>query len=195
MRAYSRAMPSPRPELAPVSMAVLSEAFESFGHRPQFFMDALGQALSPLTDLKGRRFEEAVLQASRDRQLDDEAQMESDYLALTPLEQAILWRMLEQGARFRPYDSDAMGFYKERVAARVTVQMAQHALESMRNRTPALVWKSARGEYAVDDAAMHRWFWQRTATGNWPPVAPPSQFELEYDEYTGADEPGFTNDP
>jgi hypothetical protein len=25
-------------------------------------------------------------------------------------------------------------------------------------RNPALVWKSARGEYPVGDAAMHRWF-------------------------------------
>ncbi len=158
-----------RPELAPVDTAMLQQAFERFGHRPQFFMEALGQALSPLSGLADSRFEQAVLDAARRRQQDDEAQMESEYLALRPVEQAVLWRLLAQGPRFRPYDGEALRFYRERVAGRVTPQMAQRALESLRERTPALVWKSARGEYAVDDAAMHRWFEQRSSEGRWPP--------------------------
>jgi hypothetical protein len=32
------------------------------------------------------------------------------------------------------------------------------------------VWKSARGEYAVEDAAMHRWFQVRLDGGKWPPA-------------------------
>jgi hypothetical protein len=36
---------------------------------------------------------------------------------------------------------------------------------------PALVWKSARGEYAVEDAAMHRWYETRAAAGTWPPLS------------------------
>ena len=98
--------------------------------------------------------------------------MESDYLALKPLEQAVLWRLLEMGQRFRPYDAEALRFYREKASAKVTPQQAQNALESLRNRYPALVWKSARGEYAVDDAAMHRWFQQRVQDGTWPPVDP-----------------------
>lgn len=168
----ARLITAQRPELAPVDGATLLQAFESFRHRPQFFMEALGQALSPLSGLRGGRFEQAVLQAALERQQADEAQMESEYLALRPLEQAVLWRLLDQGPRFRPYDSDAMRFYREHVADRVTPQMAQRALESLRERNPALVWKSARGEYAVDDAAMHRWFEQRAREGHWPPVGP-----------------------
>ena len=108
--------------------------------------------------------------------------MESDYLGLKPTEQAVLWRMLDQGPRFRPYDAEALRFYREKAQAKVTVQQAQNALESLRNRHPALVWKSARGEYAVDDAAMHRWFEQRTAEGNWPPVDPQGQLTMGEDE-------------
>jgi hypothetical protein len=63
----------------------------------------------------------------------------------------------------------ALRFYR----GRVTPQMAQRALESLRERNPARVWKSARGEYAVDDAAMHRWFEQRVSEGRWPPVDDP----------------------
>lgn len=178
----SRLIVAQRPELAPVDTAMLAQAFERFGHRPQFFMEALGQALSPLSGLRDMRFELAVLEAALHRQQDDEKQMESEYLALRPLEQAVLWRLLEQGARFRPYDGDALRFYRERVAPeRVTAQKAQRALESLRERTPALVWKSARGEYAVDDAAMHRWFEQRVREGSWPPQDPQGELDIPRD--------------
>ena len=168
-----------RPDLAPVDQGCLHNAFEGFGCRPQFFMEALGQVLSPLSDSSGR-FELAMLEAALQRQRDDEAQMESDYLGLKLLEQAVLWRMLEQGPRFRPYDAEALKFY--RVQTRVTASAAkvQNALESLRQRMPALVWKSARGEYAVEDAAMHRWFEGCTAAGNWPPRSP--QSDLAFDD-------------
>ena len=107
-----------------------------------------------------------------ERQQADEAQMESDYLALKPLEQAVLWRMLELGARFRPYDADALGFYNDKTGDKVTVAKAQKALESLRSRQPSLIWKSARSEYTVEDAAMPRWYAQRVDAGTWPPVGP-----------------------
>jgi hypothetical protein len=169
-----------RPELKPVDRDMLFEAFAGFGHRPQFFMEALGQALSPVSVFEGR-FEQAMLELARQRQRDDEAQMESDYLGLKPLEQAVLWRMLDLGPRFRPYDAEALRFYRAQVGAKVTPQRAQVALESLRERMPALVWKSARGEYAVEDAAMHRWFEGRQAAGTWPPAGP-QQDQLDLDD-------------
>ena len=190
----SRLIIAQRPELAPVDSAALLTAFETFGHRPQFFMEALGQALSPLSDLQGVRFEKAVLEAARRRQEEDEAQMESEYLALRPLEQAVLWRLLEQGPRFRPYDGEAMRFYREQVPGAVSAQMAQRALESLRQRTPALVWKSARGEYAVDDAAMHRWFEQRVHEGRWPPIDPQGTLDMQDDSTIAAADDATAND-
>jgi hypothetical protein len=162
-----------RPDLAPVDQHTLQAAFAGFGSRPQFFMEALGQVLSPLAALSGR-FEPAMLAAAEQRQRDDEAQMASDFLGLKPLEQAVLWRMLAQGARFRPYDAEALRFYRDKTGRdkALSPQQAQNALESLRQRTPALVWKSARGEYAVEDAAMHRWFEGRAAAGTWPPPSP-----------------------
>ena len=161
-----------RPDLSPVDQATLQKAFVGFGNRPQFFMEALGLVLSPLSGLTGR-FEPAMQQAAEQRQRDDETQMESDFLGLKPLEQAMLWRLLEQGVRFRPYDAEALRFYREKTGRdkAVTPQQAQNALESLRQRSPALVWKSARGEYAVEDAAMHRWYETRAATGTWPPLS------------------------
>ena len=160
-----------RPDLAPVNEATLGEAFLLFGQRPQFFMEALGQVLSPLSIETGR-FEEAMLTKAQQQQRDDETQMERDYTALRPLEQAVLWRMLELGTRFRPYDAEALQFYKEKTGDKVTAAKAQKALEGLRAHQPSMVWKSARSEYAVEDAAMLRWYAQRLAAGTWPPVSP-----------------------
>lgn len=158
-----------QPKLAPLNVAALQGAFELFGARPQFFMAALGQALSPLSGVKGR-LEKAIKQAAQQRQADDEAQMESGYLGLKPLERAVLWRLLEQGQRFRAYDADALHFYQQKTGERVSATKVQNALETLRQSNPALVWKSARGEYAVDDAAMHRWYEHRSSSGTWPPA-------------------------
>ena len=160
-----------RPDLGAIDQAKLQAAFALFGQRPQFFIDALGQALSPLAT-HGTRFEDAMLALARQRQQGDEAQMQSDYLALKPLEQAVLWRMLELGTRFRPYDAEALSFYNDKTGDRVTVAKAQKALEALRAHQPSLVWKSARSEYTVEDAAMPRWYAQRVAAGTWPPVGP-----------------------
>jgi len=169
-----------RPDLSPVDTAALQQAFAAFGDRPQFFMTALGQVLSPLAALTGR-FEPALLDAAAAQQRQDEAQMESDYLGLKPTEQAVLWRMMEQGSRFRPYDAEAMRFYQGKTDHPVSAQQAQKALESLRQRMPALVWKSARGEYALEDAAMHRWYEARTSAGTWPPVSAQGQLALDDD--------------
>lgn len=168
-----------RPALRPVDQALLQQAFEGFGFRPQFFMAALGQVLSPLAGLEGR-FEPALLAAARQQQAQDEAQMEADFLSLRPTEQALLWRLLEQGPRFRPYDADALRFYREKAQRPVSVAQAQKALEALRQRLPAMVWKSVRGEYALEDAAMHRWYAERAAAGRWPPAPP--QGALAFDD-------------
>ena len=166
-----------RPQLQPVDQSLLQQAFETFGYRPQFFMAALGQVLSPLAALTGR-FEPALVEAARQQQAHDEAQMESEYQGLKPTEQVVLWRMLEQGPRYRPYDAEALRFYRSKTGHPVSVAQAQKALEALRQRMPALVWKSVRGEYALQDVAMHRWFEARVEAGQWPPVPPQGQRPL-----------------
>ena len=167
-----------RPQLQPVDQSLLQQAFETFGYRPQFFMAALGQVLSPLAALTGR-FESALVEAARQQQVHDEAQMASDYQGLKPTEQVVLWRMLEQGPRYRPYDAEALRFYRGKTGHPVSVAQAQKALEALRQRTPALVWKSVRGEYALQDVTMHRWFEARVEAGQWPPDPAQGQLPME----------------
>lgn len=160
-----------RPDLVPADVDKLLVAFNLFSCRPQFFAQALGEVLNPL-NASSARFEDITLRAAMQRSLDDEQQMASDFVALKPLEQAVLWRLLEQGSRFRPYDAEALNFYADSVGERVTPAQIQHVLEALRNRMPALVWKSARGEYAIDEAMMYPWYSKRKFDGTWPPVAP-----------------------
>ncbi|WP_258096684.1 hypothetical protein, partial [Klebsiella pneumoniae] len=71
-----------------------------------------------------------------------------------------------------PYDAESLAFYRERCPGlTVSPQEVQAALDSLRDRTPALVWKSARGEYSVQDSAMHEWYQALAAQGGWPPPA------------------------
>ncbi len=72
-----------RPDLVPVDRAAVQAAFAAFGHRPQFFMAAMGALLSPLSRHTAR-FEPALQQAAQDQQVQDEAQMGSHYLGLRP---------------------------------------------------------------------------------------------------------------
>lgn len=41
--------------------------------------------------------------------------------------------------------------------------------------------RSARGEYAAEDAAMHRWFEDRKTADNWPPRSPQSDLAFGED--------------
>lgn len=159
------------PQLAPVDIPQLWEAFQRFAHRPQPFVRALGKVLNPIQPPE-RGFERLVLDMADLQRADDERAMESAYLALRPIEQAVIWRMLEQGDRFRPYDAEALTFYREMTGEKVTAQKVQNAIESLRLQTPSLVWKSAKGEYALDDAGMKKWFKKRSDEGAWPPPSP-----------------------
>jgi len=107
--------------------------------------------------------------------------MTSAFLALRPIEQAVLWRMFDQKDRFRPYDAEALKFYRARTGEKITPQKTQAAIDALRAQTPSLIWKSAKGEYALDDAGMLNWFEKKVRDGAWPPVDP---------DFDGADDAG-----
>ncbi|MAY69901.1 MAG: ATPase [Halomonas sp.] len=159
-----------QPAQAPVDTDMLLQAFTAYGFRPQLFMEALGQAMSPLA-ADENRFEQRLVSLAQARQRDVEQDMASDYLGLDPVQQAVLWRMLEMGEGFRPYNAESLAFYRRITGKSVSAQKAQRALESLRERTPPLAWKSSRGEYAVEDAAMTKWFRSLIDAGRWPPGA------------------------
>lgn len=159
------------PRMVPIDVDTLWEAFQRLAHRPQPFLRVLGVVLSPLNS-PAPGFERDVLMFAESQRVDDERAMESAYLALRPIEQAVLWRMFEQKDRFRPYDAEALTFYREKTGEKITAQKAQAAIASLRQETPSLMWKSAKGEYALDDTGMYQWFEKRRREGMWPPAGP-----------------------
>lgn len=168
------------PRLAPIDVDILWDAFQRLAHRPQPLLRILGTVLSPLTP-PAPGFERDVLALAEEQRANDERAMESAYLVLRPLEQAVLWRMFEQKDRFRPYDAEALTFYREKTGEKITAQKAQAAIASLRAQTPSLMWKSAKGEYALDDTGMYQWFEKRSREGTWPPAVQ-EMLELREDE-------------
>lgn len=174
VRFVARYIEREREDLAPVDASALYLAFTQFGHRPEVFERAIVDALNPLAPPAGR-FEGKVLEIAAGERARVRATMSATWRALRPLEQALLWRMLDSGARFRPFDADALGFYREALEAlgepdvRVTKSTVQKALGALRDRGQPLVWRSAHGEYAIEDVGMHAWHDALVEDGRWPP--------------------------
>nr|WP_183441178.1 AAA family ATPase [Pseudoduganella violacea] len=158
------------PHLMPVNRDKLERAFARFGHRPQAFLAALSEAANALHQ-PSPGFEDEVLHAAERQSAEEEQGMANLYLALRPLEQALVWRMLEQGGRFRPYDAAALAFYSEHAGEKASTAQIQNIIEALRSQSPSLVRKSAKGEYAIEDVGMYEWFQRLVAAGAWPPMA------------------------
>lgn len=65
--------------------------------------------------------------------------------------------------------------------ARVLSSSRRIVLQEDSERKPSPIRKSARGEYSVDDEAMHRWCQQYLQQGRWPPPAPRHELDLGED--------------
>ena len=167
------------PRLGQVDVKALSVAFRAFGHRPQLFADAVSEALDPLGE-GGERFEGRVLRKATEQRTREEARMRDDFLSLKPLEMAVVWRMFEEGSGFRAFGASALASYRATLSSlgadddKVTASRVQGALNHLRDRDPAIVWKSSRGEYAIDDVSMQHWYRKLRESGRWPPSPAPS---------------------
>jgi hypothetical protein len=158
-----------RPELLSLDAAALNQAFSLCGERPQFFFGILGEALDSSTDAPSfsQRVRE-LAQAMRARDRDGLSQI---YLSLALLEQAVLWRLMDQNAEFHAFDAAALAFYATRIGKKVTAAQAQKAINNLRDNEPPLVWRSLRGEYSLYDLDMLDWYTYLNSQHAWPPVA------------------------
>ncbi|MDR3370890.1 AAA family ATPase [Rhodoferax sp.] len=168
VQAYVALLRRERPELATVRSSEMVQAFEHFGHRPQLFVEAIGRAAAASNDAQA--FEAALLvESSRQTQVDRD-RFTTTYLALTPLEQAVLERLIVESKAFRAFDAKALAFYAQRTAqAKVTAVQVQRAIDALRNNDEELVWKSLRGDYAVYDQGLIGWHAHLVTQHTWPP--------------------------
>jgi len=132
-----------------VTPDALFEAFAMLGHRPEWLQavvqDALfgGETLRPVGD---------VARAYRARHR--EAQR-ADFLSQTPLEQALIRQVANQGAAFEPYSAETLRFLQDSTGNEIGTSQIQSAIKALRARN--ILWHAGRGLYALEDGEMAEW--------------------------------------
>ncbi len=129
-------------------------AFELIGRRPEFLVDllkdvALGEHAADRLGALLRGNAEIV----RKRIWDTHRQT---WESLTPTQQAVLGRLAEEGDGFQPFAKDALDAYSKAMGEEVTAASAQSALSALREK--GIVWQSARGAYALEEADFAAWY-------------------------------------
>lgn len=165
------------PLLANLDAAKLFPAFEMSGHRPQV-LSSIIQSVDPFgTSASADALLSQILTAAQAYQNDELHRMESDFLGLSPLEQAVFVCMLERGSNYKPYGKTEMDFYGQYTHRSWSVPSVQQAIDRLRNMDEPLIWKSSRGEYAVESGGAKEWKKKLESLGEWPPVAhqPPNK--------------------
>ncbi len=151
-----------------ISNDALDVAFDRFVRRPEPFEEAIGLAANPLAGPDANFHERLAAEADKyERMLDQEH--EEVFAALSPLEAAVLRWVLEHGPGARLFTQDALAYYGGVIGKAVGAGSARDAVQSLRNIEPPVLWKSDRGDYALENTDMLRWYRKRKDAGLWPP--------------------------
>ncbi|KAG9587947.1 hypothetical protein KCV01_g12840, partial [Aureobasidium melanogenum] len=156
------------PNLGHIDATRILEAFRMLGNRPREMDVAISNALNPRLNV-GLAFEHAVLEEATQLVAAEHARYRDIFLALPDVQQAVLTHLLESGDTFIPFGATALSAYSDTLGRPVSASTAQVALNAMRDMSPPLIWKSNRGEYALDDLGMETWYQQKKQGGRWPP--------------------------
>ncbi|WP_051340836.1 ATP-binding protein [Azospirillum halopraeferens] len=142
--------------------AAVYAAFDAVGRRPEI----LAQILKDIALDEGagelRTALSAGAQTLRGRLWQD---YESAWSSLTRLQQAVIERLVAEEAKFTPFSAASLAAYSAAVGDAVEVPSVQAAIEALRRDN--LVWRSARGQYALEDQGMAEWLKARR-----PPEGP-----------------------
>jgi hypothetical protein len=150
-----------------VDRDVLHASFVMLGHRPQplelILRDLTGLGRPPAAQFNAFLAE----RATEDRNA-REASYANTFGGLNVTQRAVLTRILAgrgQGM-FKP---DAKAEYKQAVGKTLADYQIQNALDKMRGGDVPLIWKSDRGDYALEDSQMSDWYCDRISASEWPP--------------------------
>lgn len=133
------------------------EAFKLVGHRPELLrgiiaelaLDGAAENLAIELKTEATSFREHIWGA-----------MESEFVALSPVQRAVLERMLQTGAKYAPFTEDSLKAYSALAGQNIDAAAAQGALKGLRDKN--LVWQAAYGDYALEDESMVTWYQHRT---------------------------------
>ena len=131
------------------------EAFKLVGGRPQMLRDIMGSVA-----LSGEASNLSALLRQGAQEWQDRVwgEFENEFDALSPLQQAILEVLIrKKKTGFSPFSEESMAAYKALIKGEtLSPASVQTALDSLRERN--LVWREARGAYALEDDGLAEWF-------------------------------------
>ncbi|WP_207456322.1 AAA family ATPase [Azospirillum sp. SYSU D00513] len=128
-------------------------AFDLVGRRPEILTQILKDIALETGDageLKTTLSEGA--EALRRRLWED---YENAWSSLTPLQQAVIERLSDEETQAAPFSAAALAGYSKTIGEAVEAPAVQTAIEALRQKN--LVWRSARGQYALEDQGMSEW--------------------------------------
>lgn len=131
------------------------EAFQWVGHRPELLKAIIGEIALDLGEARnlGQLLKEGAA-GLRDRLW---ASLESEIAGLSDLQLAVLEVMVKRGKDFSPFTEDALSAYREILGQEtLAAHTVQTALDGLRDKN--LIWRSARGAYALEDETLAQWF-------------------------------------
>jgi hypothetical protein len=140
------------PEALPGPKALM-EAFTLVGKRPEEMEKVIALAVThPQQDL-GLAMQ-TVARLRRSELINDLRQQIS---GLSPLQRAILRLMFQRGEDFEAFTKASLAEYERMTDGQVTESQVQRALAWLVKE--GLIWRSARGAYAVDDQMVSEYFY------------------------------------
>ncbi|GGI28264.1 hypothetical protein [Bradyrhizobium guangdongense] len=141
-----------------IDKKVVARAFEIVAFRPELLQAAVREYVTGSIGVNGSSpslLEQAYVVRERYWQ-----EFDSQWTSMTPLQRAVLRRIIDQGENYRPFDADSLAAYSENANQQVTVPDAQSALDALREK--GLVIRMERGRYALDDTSLIDWLADRT---------------------------------
>ena len=129
------------------------KAFQLVGQRPEMLRSITSEiALSSgVHDFKALLEDGA--EAFREQIWGD---MESEFNALSEMQQAVLVRLIDVGNTYEPFTEKSLAAYGNYAGRTVTTSEVQAALTALREKN--LIWQAAYGDYALEDESMALWY-------------------------------------
>jgi hypothetical protein len=130
------------------------QTFQLIGHRPEILRQITANAA---IYHQAQSFSSVLVQNASVKQTQIWEQFESDFHALTPLHQAILTLLIQQGRAWSPFSDSSMQCYKQAISQEtLSVSSVQTAIQYLREQ--GFIWQSSRGVYVLEDDSFVQWF-------------------------------------
>ncbi|QAU25296.1 ATP-binding protein [Dyella sp. M7H15-1] len=153
-----------------IDNARLAATFRRFDHRPEEMLHALNVVAGPFGGGRNDRFHQLLDEEANKYEAKRASEYMTAYEGLSKLQRAVLTRVLSNGHDGRLFTADALAEYSRAHGRKVAAGSARGAIEKLRAIEPPLIWKSERGDYAVEDSGMRRWYERLVQQKAWPPV-------------------------